>query len=110
MAHQFSSMISKGIAVAVIVLGIVTTPAFASKNDFADCRQVFANSTPPVIQNQDELKTRALCFSGFAVMHSGKSHTPVYAAERLTKQPPAKAGGFEIRTESPDTHRLNDAS
>ena len=27
-----------------------------------------------------------------------------------TKQPPAKAGGFEIRTESPDTHRLNDAS
>ena len=28
----------------------------------------------------------------------------------LTKQPPAKAGGFELRTESPDTRRLNDAS
>lgn len=27
-----------------------------------------------------------------------------------TKQPPAKAGGFELRTESPDTRRLNDAS
>ena len=26
------------------------------------------------------------------------------------KQPPAKAGGFELRTESPDTRRLNDAS
>jgi hypothetical protein len=26
-----------------------------------------------------------------------------------TKQPPAKAGGFELRTESPDTRRLNDA-
>ena len=29
---------------------------------------------------------------------------------RNTKQPPAKAGGFELRTESPDTRRLNDAS
>ncbi len=27
-----------------------------------------------------------------------------------TKQPPAKAGGFGLRTESPDTRRLNDAS
>jgi len=29
---------------------------------------------------------------------------------RITKQPPAKAGGFELRTESPDTRRLYDAS
>ena len=29
---------------------------------------------------------------------------------RITKQPPAKAGGFELRTKSPDTRRLNDAS
>ena len=28
----------------------------------------------------------------------------------ITKQPPAKAGGFELRTGSPDTRRLNDAS
>ena len=27
----------------------------------------------------------------------------------MTKQPPAKAGGFVLRTESPDTRRLNDA-
>ena len=30
--------------------------------------------------------------------------------EASTKQPPAKAGGFELRTGSPDTRRLNDAS
>jgi MerR family copper efflux transcriptional regulator len=29
---------------------------------------------------------------------------------RLTKQPPTKVGGFVLRTESPDTRRLNDAS
>ena len=71
--------------VAAIVMGLATIPAYASQNDFAECRQVFANNTPPVIQNQDALRTRALCFSGFAVMHSGRSHTPVYAAERLNK-------------------------
>ena len=31
-------------------------------------------------------------------------------SKRGTKQPPAKAGGFELRTGSPDTRRLNDAS
>jgi len=31
--------------------------------------------------------------------------------ERIdTQQPPAKAGGLGLRTESPDTRRLNDAS
>ncbi|MGZ3802551.1 MAG: hypothetical protein ACXVCL_20505 [Bdellovibrio sp.] len=29
---------------------------------------------------------------------------------KKTKQPPAQAGGFEERTQSPDTRRLNDAS
>jgi hypothetical protein len=31
-------------------------------------------------------------------------------AQHLTQQPPAKAGGLGLRTESPDTRRLNDAS
>ena len=33
-----------------------------------------------------------------------------FGCRRETKQPPAKAGGLELRTESPDTRRLNDAS
>lgn len=85
MTHNFSTTIQRGIAIAAIALGLATAPAIASQNDFAECRQVFANSTPPVIQNQEGLKPRALCFSGFAVMHSGRSHTPVYAAERFNK-------------------------
>jgi endonuclease G len=58
----------------------------AAENDFANCRQFFANNTPPVVPNQEELKPRTLCFSSFAVLYSGKSHTPIYVAERLTKQ------------------------
>ena len=46
---------------------------------------MFANGTPPVIRQQQGLNPRALCFSAFAVLHSGKSRTPVYSAERLNK-------------------------
>ncbi len=57
--------------------------AFAAPDDFKLCRTVFANGNPPVIRHQETLQSRALCFSAFAVMHSGRSHTPVYVAERL---------------------------
>lgn len=69
-----------------LILALVATSTFAAETDFAECRQFFANNTPPVIHHQEELQPRALCFSGFAVLHSGKSHTPIYVAERLTKQ------------------------
>ncbi len=69
-----------------LILSVAATAAFAADTDFAECRQYFANNTPPVVQYQEDLLPRALCFSGFAVLHSGKSHTPIYVAERLTKQ------------------------
>jgi endonuclease G len=37
------------------------------------------------MQNQS-MAPKALCYSGFAVMHSGKSRTPIYVAERLNKE------------------------
>ena len=44
--------------------------------------------------------------------HFDPSGAPLYTRPdgTPTKQPPAKAGGFVLRTESPDTRRLNDAS
>jgi hypothetical protein len=35
---------------------------------------------------------------------------PALLFSAVTQQPPAKAGGLGLRTESPDTRRLNDAS
>ena len=32
------------------------------------------------------------------------------SCELIAKQPPSKDGGFGLRAESPDTHRLNAAS
>lgn len=65
---------------------LLAAPSFAAGGDFEQCRQVFANGTPPVIQHQEGLKPRALCFSAFAVLHSGKSRTPIYSAERLNRK------------------------
>jgi endonuclease G len=64
---------------------LLAPSAFSANKDFDQCREYFADNTLPVVQNQEELKPRALCFSGFAVMHSGKSHTPVYVAEKLSR-------------------------
>ena len=57
---------------ALHLLALVATSTFAADTDFAECRQFFTNNTPPVIQHQEVLQPRALCFSGFAVLHSGK--------------------------------------
>ncbi|WP_323492938.1 MULTISPECIES: DNA/RNA non-specific endonuclease [unclassified Undibacterium] len=38
------------------------------------------------MQHEKEFRTRALCFSTFAVLHSGISRTPVYVAEKLSRQ------------------------
>jgi endonuclease G len=57
-----------------------------AEQEFSECRHFFVNGQLPVIQHKQELQLRAICFSSFAVMHSGKSHTPLYAAEKLSKE------------------------
>jgi len=82
---------------AIAVLGsCFLATSFADESPaFEQCRQIFANNTPPVIQHQTELQPRALCFSAFAVLHSGKSHTPIYVAEKLNKEMLLDAQGNE---------------
>ncbi len=58
--------------------------AGASAGRFQDCPQYFAGGRPPVTPAAPHL--RALCFDGFAVLHSGNTRTPVYVAERLNRQ------------------------
>lgn len=54
--------------------------------EFSECRHLFVNGSTPVMPATPDLHLRALCFSSFAVLHSGKSRTPVYVAERLNKE------------------------
>lgn len=42
-------------------------------------------AAPPILQNQ-AMVPRPLCYSRFAILHLGKSRTPVYVVERLKKE------------------------
>lgn len=74
----------KRLLTTVVFFATVGT-AFAADTNFAECGQMFANGKPPVVPAQTETQARALCFSAFAVLYSGKSHTPIYVAERLNR-------------------------
>jgi len=65
---------------------LATGTSIAAEKDFEQCRQFFPNGKPPIIRNVEKLQTRALCFDAFAILHSGKTHTPVYVVERLNKE------------------------
>jgi endonuclease G len=69
-----------------ILLALAATQSFAATGkDFAECSQYFADGKPPILSATADLQPRPLCFSAFAVMHSGKSRTPIYVAERLNR-------------------------
>ena len=51
---------------------------------FAYCPQFFAGGAVPLVPKVPKL--RELCFDSFAVLHSGSSRTPVFAAERTNRQ------------------------
>ena len=69
-----------------------TIPAFAIASGFSDCPQFFVHS-PPAITGFAKL--RELCFSEFAVLHSGETKTPIYVAQRLNAQ--ALEDGRELK-------------
>lgn len=51
------------------------------------CPQHFAAGQQPVVTSvRLQPRTQALCFTAFAVLHSGLSRTPLYAAEHLTRK------------------------
>ena len=64
--------------------GQVELPAF--RGSFEGCMGQFAHGRPPVVPNLANKKGRALCFDGFAVLHSGATKTPIYAAEVLNRR------------------------
>ena len=71
------------LAVLTIAGSLLTAPTMASQTG---CSEHFANGQAPDFINQKlTVKTREICYSGFAVKHSGVTRTPLYAAEHLTR-------------------------
>lgn len=62
------------------------------------CPQFSPNRQAPILANPKlAVKTRELCFSDFAVLHSGITHGPLWSAEHLTNTHLAAAKS-EVRT------------
>src|SRR5690348_16097426 len=56
------------------------------------CPEHFWHGTAPVLTNPKlESRTRELCYSGYAVLHSGLTRTPLWSAEHLTRDRVAAA-------------------
>lgn len=70
-------------ALCTIVSVLTISPAMSSQTG---CPEHFANGQVPDLINQKlTAKTREVCYSGFALKHSGITRTPLYAAEHLTR-------------------------
>lgn len=59
------------------------------QTQFAQCPQFFPAGGRPVVPAAPSL--RELCFSSFAILHSGRTKTPVFVAQRLNRQMLAQA-------------------
>jgi endonuclease G len=68
------------IAAALLISGAVSASPTA-------CSQHFLNGQVPVLTNPNLLaRTRELCYSGYAALHSGITRTPLWSAEHLTRE------------------------
>lgn len=62
-----------------------TQPRLRPLAGFDKCRQFFPGELPRVPEARLTL-SRDLCYDAFAVLHSGQSKTPVFVAQRLTRE------------------------
>jgi endonuclease G, mitochondrial len=71
------------ILVALAALALTVSVSIAGQTA---CPEHFANGQAPDLINQKlAAKTREICYSGFALKHSGITRTPLYSAEHLTR-------------------------
>jgi len=68
-----------------------SAPPAAGATAFSQCPQFFAQQAAPRLRDDPLARTRALCYDAFAVLHSGRSKTPLYVAERLSRSQLADA-------------------
>src|SRR3954469_18022911 len=69
-----------------LLLAVMLLTTGAAQASSTACPQHFLNGQAPLLTNPKlAAKTRELCFSGYAVLHSGVTRTPLWSAEHLTR-------------------------
>lgn len=80
------------------ILPFIVSVLFASSLFAAQthCPEHFANGQAPDLINEKlSVKSKDLCYSQFALKHSGVTRTPLYAAEHLTRDRLSQAKGLK---------------
>ncbi|MFM8466500.1 MAG: DNA/RNA non-specific endonuclease [Oxalobacteraceae bacterium] len=81
----------KHLLLALACLSCLFAPGITGAQNQA-CQQHFVDGKAPSITRASlQQKATGLCFEAFAVMHSGISRTPLWSAERLTRDSMAAA-------------------
>src|SRR4051794_7687226 len=79
-------MLKRFVIVAVLALCPTVGMTTVSQTAPTECPQFFPHGTAPDLVNRKLLpKTREVCYAAFAVLHSGITRTPLWAAEHLTR-------------------------
>ncbi len=79
-------MLKRLVVVAALALYSIPGVTTASLATPTGCPQFFPHGNAPDLVNPKLLpKTRTICYSAFAVLHSGITRTPLWAAEHLTR-------------------------
>lgn len=88
----------------VLTVALLLCVQGAQAKGFDDCRELFANGQVPRIAQVERWQPRELCFDAFAVLHSGRTKTPLYAVEKLNR-----AQLLDARDEERTNHFFADA-
>lgn len=84
---------------SIRILSVVLSFILLSSTAFAaqtSCPEHFANGQAPDLINQKlSVKSKEICYSAFALKHSGVTRTPLYAAEHLTRDRLSQAKGLK---------------
>lgn len=76
---------------AVFTTAIAFSSGSHAANGFTECPQFFVRGKPPSVLKQPA--QRELCYEAFAILHSGKTRTPVFVAQRLNRQSVDESSG-----------------
>jgi endonuclease G len=94
MQQQFYS--NRMIWAQMMIFALLCVTACASyAQDFSQCSsQFYQQTSPKLVRSSLKSHTYRLCFSGFAVLYSGVSRTPLWSAELLSPERLKQAKGL----------------
>lgn len=87
-------VIAGGLASAFGISGIYDIPGFferaeaslSSPDTQRDCAEHFQGESPPYIPANMRVMSQQICYRSYALLHSGKSRTAIWASEYLTPE------------------------